>query len=98
MLQFDCKKFVIRKIKNMRNKSLLAMLFVLAVSVVMAQNDTTHKISDTQKAQAAKADVYIINSKKKIKDSFTTTFKDTTTATKKSKKQSCLKQKKKTTI
>jgi hypothetical protein len=61
----------------MRTKSLLVMLFVLAASVGMAQNDTTHKISNTQKTQAAKADVYIINSKKKIKDSFTTTFKDT---------------------
>jgi hypothetical protein len=79
----------------MKNKILLIMLFVLSASVVMAQNDTTHKMSDTQKAQAAKADVYIINSKKKIKDSFTLTFKDTTTATKKSKKKSCLKRNKK---
>jgi hypothetical protein len=71
------------------------MLFVLAASVGMAQNDSTHKMSDTQKAQAAKADVYIINSKKKIKDSFTTTFKDTTAATQQSKKKSCLKRNKK---
>jgi hypothetical protein len=78
----------------MRNKSLLIMLFTLFASVVMAQNDT-HKMSDTQKAQAAKADVYIINSKKKITDSFTTTLKDTTTATKKLKKPSCLKRNKK---
>ena len=71
------------------------MLFVLPASVVLAQNDTTHKMSDTQKAQAAKADVYIINSKKKITDSFTTTFKDTTAVTKKLKKKSCLKRNKK---
>ena len=77
----------------MKNKSLLVMLFTLSASIVMAQNDT-HKMSDTQKAQAAKADVYIINSKNKITDSFTTTIKDIT-ATKKSKKQSCLKRNKK---
>ena len=79
----------------MKNKSLLIMLFVLSASVVMAQNNTTHKMSDTQKAQAAKADVYIINSKKKIKDSFTTTFKDTAAVTKKLKKQCRLKHNKK---
>lgn len=77
----------------MKNKSLLVMLFILAASVVMAQNDT-RKMSDTQKAQAAKADVYIINSKNKITDSITTTIKDTI-ATKKSRKQSCLKRNKK---
>jgi len=77
----------------MKNKSLLVMLFTLSASIVMAQNDT-HKMSDTQKAQAAKADVYIINSKNKITDSFTKTIKDTT-ATKKLKKQSCLKRNKK---
>ena len=71
------------------------MLFVLSASVVMAQNDTTHKISDTQKVQAAKADVYIVNSKKKITDSFTTAFKDTTVVTKKLKQRSCLKRNKK---
>ena len=79
----------------MRNKSLLVMLFIFSALAVMAQNDTTHKMSDTQKAQAAKADVYIINSKKKITDSFTTTFKDTSAATKKSKKRTCLKRNKK---
>ena len=79
----------------MRNKSLLVMLFIFSALAVMAQNDTTHKMSDTQKAQAAKADVYIINSKKKITDSFTATFKDTTTVTKKSKQRSCLKRNKK---
>lgn len=77
----------------MKNKSLLVMLFILSASVVMAQNDT-RKMSDTQKAQAAKADVYIINSKNKITDSITTTIKDTI-ATKKSRKQSCLKRNKK---
>ena len=74
----------------MKNKSLLVMLFIFSASVVMAQNGT-RKMTDTQKAQAAKADVYIINSKKKITDSFTTTFKDTTSVTKRSKKQYCLK-------
>jgi hypothetical protein len=71
------------------------MFFVLSASVGMAQNDTTLKVNDTQKAQAAKADVYIINSKKKIKDSFTTTFKDTTAITKKAKKKPSLKHNKK---
>lgn len=79
----------------MRNKSLLIMLFVLSASVAMAQNDSMHKMTDTQKIQAAKADVYIINSKKKIKDSITTTFKDTTVVTKKLKKRSCVKRNKK---
>jgi len=79
----------------MRTKSLFVILFMLSASAVIAQNDTTHKMSDTQKAQAAKADAYIINSKKKIKDSFTTTFKDTTAATQKSKNKSCLKRNKK---
>jgi hypothetical protein len=79
----------------MRNKNLLVMLFMLFASAVMAQNDTIHKMSGTQKTQAAKADVYIINSKKKITDSFTTTFKDTTAVTKKLKTQYCLKRNKK---
>ena len=79
----------------MRNKSLPVMLFVLFGSVVMAQSDTTIKMTNTQKAQAAKADVYIINSKKKITDNFTTTFKDTNMATKKLKKKSCAKRHKK---
>ncbi len=71
------------------------MLFVLSASVAMAQNDSMHKMTDTQKIQAAKADVYIINSKKKIKDSSTTTFKDTVMVTKKLKKRSCVKRNKK---
>ena len=78
----------------MKNKSLLIILFILSASIAMAQN-ATRTMSDTQKAQAAKADVYIINSKKKITDSFTTTFKDTAIATKKLKKHSCLKRNKK---
>jgi hypothetical protein len=78
----------------MKNKSLLMMLFILSASVVMAQNDTD-KMSNAQQAQAAKADVYIINSKKKITDSFTTTFKDTAVVIKKSKQRSCLKRNKK---
>jgi hypothetical protein len=65
----------------MRNKSLfIVMLFILFANVAMAQNDK-HKMTDTQKAQAAKADVYIINSKKKIADSLTTR-KDSTTSKK----------------
>lgn len=71
------------------------MLFVLSASVAMAQNDSMHKLTDTQKIQAAKADVYIINSKKKIKDSITTTVKDTAVAEKKLKKRSCVKRNKK---
>lgn len=71
------------------------MLFVLSASVAMAQNDSMHKLTDTQKIQAAKADVYIINSKKKIKDRITTIVKDTTVATKKLKKRSCVKRNKK---
>jgi hypothetical protein len=62
----------------MKNKSLfITMLFILFVNVAMAQNDK-HKMTDTQKAQAAKADAYIIKSKKKIADSLTTR-KDSTT-------------------
>ena len=44
----------------------LLMLFVFSSGIGMAQNNE-HKMSDTQKAQAAKADVYIVNSKKKIR-------------------------------
>ena len=66
----------------MKNKMInLLMLFVFSSGIGMAQNNE-HKMSDTQKAQAAKADVYIINSKKKIKDSLTTADKDTTVAKK----------------
>lgn len=78
----------------MKNKSLLILLFVFSATVVMAQNDV-HKMSDSQKAQAAKADVYIINFDKKITDSFTTMVKDTSAVVKKSKKQSCSKRNKK---
>ena len=80
----------------MKSRRLLASILLLFFSgMAMAQN-STHKneMSDTQKAQGAKADVYIINSKKKIADSLTTK-KDTTSATKKSKKKCSNKRNKK---
>jgi hypothetical protein len=74
--------------ENMRNKKLIgSMLLVLFTNVASAQNDN-NKTSNTQKAQTAKADVYIINSKKKIIDSLTTN-RDTTAA--KTKKKSSVK-------
>ena len=78
----------------MRNKILFAMLLSLAAAVTKAQNND-NKMSDTQKEQAAKADVFIINSKKKVVDSFTIAGKDSVTTTKKSKNRSCLKRNKK---
>ena len=72
----------------------LLILFVFSSGIAMAQN-TEHKMSDTQKAEAAKADGYIINSKKKITDSLTT-GKDTTVAdAKKIKRNHCAKRNKK---
>jgi hypothetical protein len=72
----------------MKNRRLhLSILLLFCWGVVSAQNNEhKNEMSDTQKAQAAKADVYIINSKKKITDSLTTKT-DTTAATKKSKKK-----------
>jgi len=69
----------------MRNKILLVVLLIIfSGNMAIAQNDK-NKMSDTQKAQAAKADAYIINYKKKITDSLTTN-KDTTAAVKTKKK------------
>lgn len=82
------------KNKYMKNKILLTMLLSLAAAITKAQNND-HKMSDTQKEQAAKADVYIVNSKKKVIDSFTIANKDTTTVKKKSKKRSCFRHHKK---
>ena len=76
------------KNKYMKNKILFAMLLTLAGTVAKAQNND-HKMSDTQKEQAAKADVFIINSKKKVIDSFTIAGKDSVTIVKKSKNRSC---------
>lgn len=76
----------------MRTKSIfLAVSFILCATITMAQNDKS-KMTDTQKAQAAKADVYIINSKKKITDSLTTK-KDTIVTP--PKKKNCVKRNKK---
>lgn len=72
----------------MKNKILLTMLLSLAAALTKAQNND-QKMSDTQKEQAAKADVFIVNSKKKIIDSFTVAGKDSVTTTKKSKNRSC---------
>lgn len=73
--------------KNMSNKIFFfSILFLLSASFAMAQNDP-HKMTDTQKAQAAKADVYLINSKKKIADNLTTKRKDSTVAAEKLKKK-----------
>ena len=78
----------------MRNKILFAMFFSLTAIVTKAQNND-HKMSDTQKEQAAKADVFIINSQKKVVDSFTIAGKDSVTTTKKLKNRPCLKRNKK---
>jgi hypothetical protein len=56
----------------MRNKIPFVALMMCSASMATAQHDK-NKMSDAQKAQAAKADVYVINSKKKIIDSLTTT-------------------------
>jgi len=73
--------------KNMSGKVLFfSILFLLPASFAMAQNDQ-HTMTDTQKEQAAKADVYLINSKKKIADSLITTGKDSTVAAEKLKKK-----------
>jgi hypothetical protein len=73
----------------------LSMLFLLLASMVTAQ-DNESKMSDSQKAQAVKADVYIISSKKKITDSLATARRDTTIADiKKTKRNRCRKHNKK---
>lgn len=64
------------------------MLLTLATAASKAQT-SDNKMSDTQKEQAAKADVFIVNSKKKVIDSFTVAGKDSATTTKKSKNRSC---------
>ena len=69
------------------------MLFMLFATVANAQNND-HKMTETQKADAAKADVFITGSNKKIMDSFTVTKKDSATVIKKSKKRSCKNNKK----
>jgi len=83
-----------KKMRNMKNKILLAILLLLSVTLVKAQNND-HKMTETQRADAAKADVFISNSGKKITDSFTIAKKDSAAATKKSKKHSCTKRNKK---
>jgi len=83
--------------KDMKNKSLLVMMLLFPAVAIQAQSNE-QKMNDTQKAQAAKADVYIINSQKKITDSAAITFKDSTAATKPSKKKCCLKRKKKAPV
>lgn len=82
-----------QKNESMRAESLLlALSFMFCATLTKAQNDK-HKMTDTQKAQAAKADVYIINSKKKMADSLTT--KRDSTAAMTPKKKSCAKRNKK---
>ena len=75
----------------MKNKFLPAIFILLAVT---AKAQTNSKITEKQKSDAAKADVFITNSKQKITDSFTTAPKDSTVAVKKLKKP-CSKRKKK---
>jgi len=80
------------KKQNMRTKSIfLTVSFILSATITIAQNNKS-RMTDSQKAQAAKADVYIINSKKKITDSLTTK-KDTTAIA--PKKKNCVKPNKK---
>ena len=76
----------------MKNRILPAMLFMLFATVANAQNND-HKMTETQKADAAKADVYI-TSGKKITDTFTVTKEDSAAVIKKSKKRSCKNNKK----
>jgi hypothetical protein len=77
----------------MKYKILPAMLLMLSATVAMAQNND-HKMTETQKADAAKADVFINNSEKKMTDSFNVTKKDSAAVIKKSKKRSCKSNKK----
>ena len=77
----------------MKYKILPAMLLLLSATVAKAQNNA-HTLTETQKADAAKADVFINNSEKKMTDSFTVSKKDSTAVIKKSKKRSCKKNKK----
>ena len=73
--------------KNMSNRIFFfSILFLFSANFAMAQNDP-HKMTDTQKEQAAKADMYLINSKKKIADSLITTGKDSAVAAEKLKKK-----------
>jgi len=85
---------MVLKIKEMSNKILLPVLMMFSVTILNAQS-TDNKMSDVQKTQAANADVYIVNSNKKITDSFNTTAKDTTAVTKKTKKKFWCKRNKK---
>ena len=77
----------------MRNRILFATLLTLVAATSKAQTGND-KMSDTQKEQAAKADAFIVNSRKKVVDSFTTAAKDST-AIKQTKKKSCLRRNKK---
>jgi hypothetical protein len=83
--------FFSSKNKNMRNKILFVTLMMCSGNMAIAQT-YKNKMSDTQKTQAAKADVYLINSKRKIIDSLTTS-RDTIAA--KTKKKSSVKGNKK---
>lgn len=61
------------------NKIFLPIIFLL-FSATMASGQTTQKkMSPLQREQAAKADVYITNLKKKISDSAQFVMKDTAT-------------------
>ncbi|SFQ43555.1 hypothetical protein [Parafilimonas terrae] len=76
------------------NKILLSIIFLL-FSAVMANAQTTEKrMSPMQKEQAAKADVYIANLKKKISDSTQFVIKDSATIAIKQEKNCRFKKKK----
>ena len=76
------------------NKILLPIIFLL-FSAAMANAQTTEKrMSPMQKEQAAKADVYIANLKKKISDSTQFVIKDSATIAIKQEKNCRFKKKK----
>ena len=85
----------------MKNRTLLLVLLMFSTAVLNAQNND-NKMTEAQKEQAAKADAFIIDSNKKITNSFSFTAKDTATvikdsamASKKSKKKCLSKRNKK---
>jgi len=84
---------IVLKNKSMKYKILPALLCMLFATVARAQTND-HKMTEKQKSDAAKADVFISNSGKKVTDSFTIAEKDSAAVIKKSKKHTCKKNKK----
>ncbi len=61
------------------NKIFLPIIFLLFFATMASGQATQKKMSPLQREQAAKADVYITNLKKKISDSTQFVMKDTAT-------------------